>query len=214
MTVRFQVLCAFLVMEVGSRRILHYNVTVHPTADWTLQQFREAIPSNHGYQFLIHDRDSIFSRQLDKQRKSDFDLKVLRTPVRAPTANSYCERLVGTVRRRSDESLGRDEHREFVQPTFGHSALTCLKRWSREDLILLSSVSSLITRLQLRLESVQQNPQQPVAAVEAQATRRVLLQNRELVTEREDLRLQAQRGPENWSASSAYRATKSELDRL
>ena len=87
------------VREVGSSRILHYNVTVHPTADWTLQQFRQAIPSNHGYQFLIHDRDSIFSRQLDKQLKSDFDLKVLRTPVRAPTANSYCERLVGTVRR-------------------------------------------------------------------------------------------------------------------
>ena len=81
MTVRFRVLFVFLVMEVGSRRILHYNVTVHPTADWTLQQFREAIPSDHGYQFLIHDRDSIFSRQLDQQLKSDFDLKVLRTPV-------------------------------------------------------------------------------------------------------------------------------------
>jgi len=58
------------VMEVGSRRILHYNVTAHPTADWTLQQFREAIPSDHGYQFLIHDRDSIFSRQLDQQLKT------------------------------------------------------------------------------------------------------------------------------------------------
>jgi hypothetical protein len=114
------------------------------------------------------------------------------------------------VRRRSDESLGRDEHLEFVQPTFGHSALACLKRWSREDLILLSSVSSLITRLQLRLESVQQNPQQPVAAVEAQATRRVLLQNRELVTERGDLRLQATR-TRKLEASSAKRATKSEL---
>jgi hypothetical protein len=55
----------FVVMEVGSRRILHYNVTTHPTADWTLQPFREAIPSELGYQFLIHDRDSIFSRELD-----------------------------------------------------------------------------------------------------------------------------------------------------
>src|SRR5271165_5743001 len=98
-TVRFQVLFVFLVMEVGSRRILHYNVTAHPTADWTRQQFREAIPSGHGYQFVIHDRDSIFSRELDQQLKSDFGLKVLRTPVRAPTANAYCERLVGTARR-------------------------------------------------------------------------------------------------------------------
>jgi putative transposase len=92
-------LFVFLVMEVGSRRILHYNVTAHPTADWTRQQLREAIPGDHGYQFVIHDRDSIFSRELDQQLKSDFGLKVLRTPVRAPTANAYCERLVGTVRR-------------------------------------------------------------------------------------------------------------------
>ena len=98
-TVRFQVLFVFLVMEVGSRRILHYNVTAHPTADWTGQQFREAIPSDHSYRFLIHDRDSIFSAELDKEIKSPFGLRVLRTPVRAPTANAYCERLVGTVRR-------------------------------------------------------------------------------------------------------------------
>ena len=100
-TVRFQVLFVFLVMEIGSRRILHYNVTAHPTADWTRQQFREAIPSDHGYQFVIHDRDSIFSRELHQhqQMKSDFGLKVLRTPVRASPANAYCERLVATVRR-------------------------------------------------------------------------------------------------------------------
>jgi putative transposase len=98
-TARFQVLYIFVIMEVGTRRILHYNVTAHPTADWTLQQFREAIPSDYSYQFLIHDRDSIFSQELDQQLKSDFKLKVLRTPVRSPKANAYCERLVGTVRR-------------------------------------------------------------------------------------------------------------------
>jgi transposase InsO family protein len=86
-------------MEVGSRRILHYNVTAHPTADWTLQQFREAIPSYRSYQFLIHDRDSIFSRDLDEELKGSFGLRILRTPVRAPKANAYCERLIGTVRR-------------------------------------------------------------------------------------------------------------------
>jgi hypothetical protein len=46
-TVRFQGLLVFIVIEVGSRRVLHYNVTAHPTADWTRQQFREAIPSDH-----------------------------------------------------------------------------------------------------------------------------------------------------------------------
>ena len=89
MTARFQVLYVFLAMEVGSRRILHHNVTAHPTVAWTLQQFREAIPSDHAYQFLIHDRDSIFSPELDQQLKNNFKLKVLRTPLRAPKAKGY-----------------------------------------------------------------------------------------------------------------------------
>ena len=46
-TAGFRVLYVFVVMEVGARRILQCNVTAHPTAAWTLQQFREAIPSDH-----------------------------------------------------------------------------------------------------------------------------------------------------------------------
>jgi putative transposase len=97
-TARFRVLYVLVVMEVGSRQILHYNVTAHPTAGWTLQQFREAFPGDHHYRFLIHDRDSIFSVEVDDELKS-FGLKVLRTPVQAPKANAFCERLIGTVRR-------------------------------------------------------------------------------------------------------------------
>jgi putative transposase len=54
--------------------------------------------SDHSYRFLIHDRDSIFSAELDQQLKA-FGLRVLRTPARAPKANAYCERLVGSIRR-------------------------------------------------------------------------------------------------------------------
>jgi putative transposase len=97
-TARFRVLYVFVMMEIGSRQILHYNVTTHPTASWTLQQFREVFPGDHNYRFLIHDRDSIFSEDVDEELKS-FGLKVLRTPVQAPKANAYCERLIGTVRR-------------------------------------------------------------------------------------------------------------------
>src|SRR5271168_3122675 len=97
-TARFRTLYVFLLMEVGTRRIVHCNVTAHPTAEWTLQQFREAIPSDHSYRFVIHDRDSIFAAEVDEQLKA-FGLRVLRTPARAPQANAYCERLVGTVRR-------------------------------------------------------------------------------------------------------------------
>ena len=51
----------------------------------TLQQLREAIPSDHSYRFLLHDRDTIFSAEVDQQLKA-FGLWVLRTPVRAPKA--------------------------------------------------------------------------------------------------------------------------------
>jgi hypothetical protein len=77
---------------------MHCNVTAHPTAAWTLQQLHEGIPSDHSYRFLIHDRDAIFSAEVDQHLKS-FGLRVLRPPARAPKANAYCERLVGSVRR-------------------------------------------------------------------------------------------------------------------
>ena len=84
-TAGFRLLYVLVILEVGSRRILHCNVTAHPTAGWTLQQFREAIPSDHVYRFLIHDRDAIFSTEVDDELKA-FGLKVLRTPVQAPKA--------------------------------------------------------------------------------------------------------------------------------
>ena len=92
-TVRFRVLYVLLLIEIGSRRIVHGSVTEHPTADWTVQEFREAIPNDHGYRFLIHDRDSIFSAEVDEHLQT-FGLKILRTPVKALTANAYCERLI------------------------------------------------------------------------------------------------------------------------
>ena len=97
-TASFRILYVFVIMELGTRRILHHNVTAHPTAEWTLQQFREALPGDHPYRFLIHDRDSIFSKDLDKQVVA-MGVRVLRTPVRAPQANSVCERFGGTLRR-------------------------------------------------------------------------------------------------------------------
>jgi putative transposase len=97
-TATFKMLYVFMVMEHASRKILHINVTAHPTALWTLQQLRDAIPAEHAYRFLIHDRDAIFSRDLD-QRVRHLGLRVLKTPVRSPQANALCERLLGTLRR-------------------------------------------------------------------------------------------------------------------
>jgi transposase InsO family protein len=107
-----------VILELARRRVLHWNVTEHPTADWTTQQFREALPGDHAYRFLIHDRDSIFSRELDNT--SAMGVKVLRTPVRAPKANLVCERFGGTLRR---------ECLDFLIPFNERHLKAILKQW-------------------------------------------------------------------------------------
>jgi hypothetical protein len=90
-----------------------------PTAMWATQQFREAIPSDHRYRFLIHDRDSIFSEHVDETIEN-LGLHVLRTPVRAPQANAFCERLIGTIRR---------ECLDFVIPLGEKDLRRILREW-------------------------------------------------------------------------------------
>jgi hypothetical protein len=59
-TIRFQILYVFLVLAHDRRRILHFNVTAHPTAEWTGQQLREAFPFDQLPRYLLRDRDAIF----------------------------------------------------------------------------------------------------------------------------------------------------------
>jgi transposase InsO family protein len=119
-TATFRLLYVFVLMEHSTRRILHCNVTAHPTAQWTLQQLREAMPSDHSYRFLIHDRDGIFSQQLDQQVQH-LRLRVLKTPVRSPQANAFCERLIGTLRR---------ECLDFLIPLTEHHLRRLLHGWA------------------------------------------------------------------------------------
>jgi putative transposase len=97
-TCGFRLLYVLVVIEHGSRRLIHCNVTAHPTAVWTRQQLREALGYETRYRYLIHDRDSIFSFELDNCVES-FGLRVLKTPPRCPMANGICERVIGTIRR-------------------------------------------------------------------------------------------------------------------
>jgi transposase InsO family protein len=92
------VIYVFVVLEVGTRRILHWNVTEHPTADWTAQQFRMIVPGDQAHRLVTHDRDTIYSEGVDRTLEA-IGLKVLTTPVHVPQANSFCERLIGTIRR-------------------------------------------------------------------------------------------------------------------
>jgi transposase InsO family protein len=97
-TARFRTLYVFVVLEIGTRRIVHWNLTEHPTADWTVQQFRAVVPGDQPQRFLIHDRDSIYAAAVDSAVAA-MGLTVLKTPVRCPQANASCERLIGTIRR-------------------------------------------------------------------------------------------------------------------
>jgi len=97
-TATFKCIYVFVIIEIETRKLLHTNVTDHPTAAWTQQQLREAIPLDHTYQYLIHDRDRIFSVDLDKSIRK-LGSRVLKSPYRIPLANCFCERVIGTLRR-------------------------------------------------------------------------------------------------------------------
>jgi len=97
-TATFRFVYVFVVMEIETRRIIHLNVTRHHTARWTMQQFRECVIGDEGYKFIIHDRDSIYSSDVDSLLRAP-GLRALKTPYRAPKANAFCERLIGSARR-------------------------------------------------------------------------------------------------------------------
>ena len=97
-TASFRMLYVFVVVEHGTRRLVHCNVTAHPTAAWTLQQLREVVGIDHRYRFLLHDRDSIFSRDLDASIHA-LGIDVLRSAPHCPKVNALCERVIGTLRR-------------------------------------------------------------------------------------------------------------------
>ena len=97
-TIRFQVLYVFLVLAHDRRRILHFAVTAHPTAEWTVQQLREAFPWETAPRYLLRDRDRIFGVDFVTQVKAMGIKQVLSAP-RSPWQRAYVERVIGTIRR-------------------------------------------------------------------------------------------------------------------
>ena len=97
-TIRFQVLYVFLVLAHDRRRIVHFNVTAHPTAEWTAQQLREAFPFDQAPKYLLRDRDRIFGAEFSKQVAELGIEEVLAAP-HSPWQRAYVERVIGTIRR-------------------------------------------------------------------------------------------------------------------
>jgi transposase InsO family protein len=97
-TVAFRTLYCLFVIEHGRRRILHFNVTRHPTSDWVLQQLREAFSEARPYRYVILDRDSKFDGDVIAFLKST-GLNPKRTSIQAPWQNGIAERWIGSCRR-------------------------------------------------------------------------------------------------------------------
>jgi transposase InsO family protein len=105
-TARFRVLYVFVVLS-----IIYAAVTAHPSAGWAGQSLVEAAADTQQVpRFLIHDRDSIYGADF-RRRVRGLGTRLLATPPRAPKANAFCERVIGTIRRDCfDHIIVKDEH--------------------------------------------------------------------------------------------------------
>jgi putative transposase len=94
----FRTLFVFFIIELSSRRVVHFAVTRHPTQQWVAQQLREATPDGVHPKFIVRDNDRKFGTAFDRVAQST-GIEVLQIPYRAPRANAVCERFLGSVRR-------------------------------------------------------------------------------------------------------------------
>jgi len=98
----FRAVFVFVIIELGSRRLVHFGVTRNPTDAWVAQQLREATTFGQGPRYLLRDNDNKYGDRFSRIAVGT-GIEVLRTPYAAPKANAVCERFLGSVRR---ECLG------------------------------------------------------------------------------------------------------------
>jgi transposase InsO family protein len=116
-TARFSLLYVWFVLDHGRRRVLHFNVTAHPTANWVIQQLRDAFPNAPAHRYLIFDNDSIFSPDVIDSIPR-FGIHPKRTALQSPWQNGTAERFVGSVRRELLDHvvvLGEDHLRRLLR---------------------------------------------------------------------------------------------------
>jgi transposase InsO family protein len=97
-TATFRVLFVLVVLAHDRRRVVHFNVTEHPTARWTGEQIIQAFPGGSEPRYLLRDRDSIYGSEF-RERIRATGIEEIRTAPRSPWQNPFCERLIGSVRR-------------------------------------------------------------------------------------------------------------------
>ncbi len=97
-TATFRLLYCFLVLSPDRRRVVHFNVTAHPSAAWTAQQIVEAFPFEEAPKYLVRDNDGIYG-DVFRRRIAGLGIEDVRIAPRSPWQNPYVERLIGTIRR-------------------------------------------------------------------------------------------------------------------
>ena len=95
-TVTFRVLSVLVILAHERRRVVHFHITAHPTAQWTAQQVVEAFPWEEAPRYLLRDRDRIYSTRFQRRVRIMGIEEVLTTP-RSPWQNPHVERLIGSV---------------------------------------------------------------------------------------------------------------------
>ena len=131
-TITFKLLYGFVVLSHDRRRILHVNVTAHPTAEWVAQQLTEAFPDDTAPRYLLRDRDSIYGWAF-KRRVKTLGMKPLVIGRRCPWQNPFVERVIGSIRREcldhviplSERHLLRNlrEYTEYYNASRAHQSL-------------------------------------------------------------------------------------------
>ncbi len=97
-TATFRVLFVLIVLAHHRRRVVHFNVTEHPTALWTAEQMIQAFPDGTAPRFLVQDRDRIYGEEFRERVKAIGIEEILMAP-RSPWQNPFAERMIGTLRR-------------------------------------------------------------------------------------------------------------------
>jgi putative transposase len=97
-TAQLRVLFVLIILAHHRRRVLHFNVTEHPTAAWTAQQIVDAFPEDTAPAYLLRDRDAIYGDAF-RQRVKGMKIEEVLTAARSPWQNPFAERLIGSIRR-------------------------------------------------------------------------------------------------------------------
>jgi putative transposase len=97
-TATFRVLFVLVMLTHSRRRLVHFNATEHPTAEWTARQLLEACTLEEAPRYLMRDRDRVYGERFSHRAETLSIREVVIAP-RSPWQNAYAEWVIGSIRR-------------------------------------------------------------------------------------------------------------------